>query len=77
MQMGLSETSAEDIINTLDEENLKLIIKILGEEREANKIAKNIIKARALKKIKTVNLHHEGFEPSTFGFEIRHSIQLN
>jgi len=54
MQMGLSETSAEDIINTLDEENLKLIIKILGEEREANKIAKNIIKARALKKIKTV-----------------------
>ena len=54
MQMGLSETSAEDVINTLDEKSLKLIIKILGEEREAGRIAKNIIKARTLKKIDTV-----------------------
>ena len=37
-----------------DEKNLKLIIKILGEEQEAGKIAKNIIKARAIKKIDTV-----------------------
>ena len=29
MQMGLSEISAEDVINKLDEKNLKLIIKIL------------------------------------------------
>ena len=54
MQMGLSETSAEDVINTLNEKNLKLIIKILGEEQEAGKIARNIIKARAIKKINTV-----------------------
>jgi len=54
MQMGLSEISAEDVINTLDEKNLRLIIKILGEEREAGRIAKNIIKARLLKKIDTV-----------------------
>jgi 16S rRNA (cytosine1402-N4)-methyltransferase len=54
MQMGLSEISAEDVINKLDEKNLKLIIKILGEEQEAGKIAKNIIKARAIKKINTV-----------------------
>ena len=54
MQMGLSKTSAEDVINTLDEKNLKLIIKILGEEQEAAKIAKNIIKARTVKKINTV-----------------------
>ena len=54
MQMGLSETSAEDVINNCDEKNLKLIIKILGEEREAGRIVKNIIKARALKKINTV-----------------------
>jgi 16S rRNA (cytosine1402-N4)-methyltransferase len=54
MQMGLSEISAEDVINTSDEKNLKLIIKILGEEQEAGKIAKNIIKARAIKKIDTV-----------------------
>jgi 16S rRNA (cytosine1402-N4)-methyltransferase len=54
MQMGLSESSAEDVINILDEKNLKLIIKILGEEQEAGKIAKNIIKARIKKKISTV-----------------------
>jgi 16S rRNA (cytosine1402-N4)-methyltransferase len=54
MQMGLTENSAEDVINTLDEKSLKLIIKILGEEQEAGKIAKNIIKARAVKKIDSV-----------------------
>jgi 16S rRNA (cytosine1402-N4)-methyltransferase len=54
MQMGLSKISAEKVINTLDENNLKLIIKILGEEQEAGKIARNIIKARATKKIDTV-----------------------
>jgi len=55
MQMGLSNVSAEDVINTLDEKNLKLIIKILGEEQEAGRIAKNIIKARENKKIDTVS----------------------
>ena len=54
MQMGLSDISAEEVINTLDETSLKLVIKILGEEQEANKIVKNIIKARQIKKINTV-----------------------
>ena len=54
MQMGLSEISAEDVINKLDEKNLKLILKILGEEQEAGKITRNIVKARAIKKIDTV-----------------------
>jgi len=54
MQMGLSEISAEEVINTLDELSLKLIIKILGEEKEAGRISKNIIKARSIKKIDTV-----------------------
>jgi 16S rRNA (cytosine1402-N4)-methyltransferase len=54
MQMGLSDISAEEVINTLDEKNLKLVIKILGEEQEANRIVKNIIKARQIKKIDTV-----------------------
>ena len=54
MQMGLSKISAEDVINTLDEKNLKMIIKILGEEKEANKIAKNIVKERSTKRINTV-----------------------
>jgi len=54
MQMGLSFVSAEEVINTLGEKNLKLIIKILGEEQEAGRIAKNIIRARENKKIDTV-----------------------
>ena len=64
MQMGLSEASAEDVINSLDEKNLKLIIKILGEEQEAGKIAKNIIKARAIKKINSVTQLVEIIEAS-------------
>ena len=32
-------------------QNLKIVIKILGDEKEASKIAKNIIKHRELKKI--------------------------
>jgi len=55
MQMGLSDVSAEEAINTLDEVSLKLVIKILGEEQEANRIVKNIIKARQVKKIETVS----------------------
>jgi len=54
MQMGLSDISAENVINTLDEKNLRLVIKILGEEQEAGRIVKNIIKARKIKKIDTV-----------------------
>jgi 16S rRNA (cytosine1402-N4)-methyltransferase len=54
MQMGLANISAEEAINSLDENSLKLVIKILGEEQEANKIVKNIIKARQIKKIETV-----------------------
>ena len=42
MTMGLSDISAQDVINNLSEEKLKLIIKILGEEKDASKIAKNI-----------------------------------
>jgi 16S rRNA (cytosine1402-N4)-methyltransferase len=55
MQMGLSDISAEQVINTLDENSLKLVLKVLGEEREANRIVKNIIKARQFKKIETVS----------------------
>ena len=53
--MGLSDISAQDAINNLTELQLKLIIKILGEEKEASKIAKNIVKARTEKKITQVN----------------------
>ena len=55
MAMGLSVTSAEKVVNELSEQQLKTIIKILGEEQEASRIAKNIIKYRKLKKIIKVN----------------------
>ena len=51
MSMGLNEISAQDVINNLSELELKLIIKILGEEKEASRIAKNIVKSRNEKKI--------------------------
>ena len=55
MSMGLTKISAEEVINNYSEQNLKLIIKILGEEKEASRIAKNIIKERSIKKITKVN----------------------
>ena len=55
MTMGLSNISAQDAINNLSENDLKLIIKILGEEKEAAKIAKNIVKVRSKKKITRVD----------------------
>ncbi len=51
MTMGLNEFSALEAINNLSEKNLKSVIKILGEEKEAYKIAKNIVKQRNIKKI--------------------------
>ena len=57
MTMGLNEISALDVINNLSEKNLKLIISILGEEKEAAQIAKNIVNYRNIKKItKTTDL---------------------
>ena len=51
MTMGLNEISALDAINNLSEKDLKLIIKILGDEKEASKIAKNIVEQRNVKRI--------------------------
>ncbi len=55
MTMGLNEISALDAINNLSEQDLKRVIKILGDEKEASKIAKNIINYRNIKKIKNTN----------------------
>ena len=51
MKMGLNDISAFEAINNLSEADLKLVIKILGDEKEASKIAKNIIKFRSVRKI--------------------------
>ena len=51
MAMGLNNISALDVVNKLNEKELKYIIKILGDEKDASKIAKNIIKYRNVKRI--------------------------
>ena len=55
MSMGLSTISAEEVVNKFSEQQLKSIIKILGEEKDASRIAKNIVKVRSITKISKVN----------------------
>jgi 16S rRNA (cytosine1402-N4)-methyltransferase len=54
MKMGLNEISAQEVINNYSELELKLIIKIFGEEKEAARIARNIVISRRRKKITKV-----------------------
>ena len=51
MTMGLSKISAEEVVNNFSENQIKSIIRILGEEKDSSNIARNIIKARLTKKI--------------------------
>ena len=44
MSMGITDFSAQEVINNLSEAQLKSIIRILGEEKDAYRIAKNIVK---------------------------------
>ena len=53
MQMGLNSFSAYDVINKLDIIELTKIFKFFGEEKEAKKIAINIIKERKIQEIDT------------------------
>ena len=53
MQMGLNHFSAQDVINKLDSNELEKIFKYFGDEKEAKKIANNIVKER---KIKTIDV---------------------
>ena len=55
MSMGLTDISAEEVINNFSEIELKLIIKIFGEEKEASKIARNIVESRKIEKITRVD----------------------
>jgi len=56
MKMGLNNFSAEDVINKLDEKELKKIFKFFGEEKESKYIAHNIVKERLKNKIDTQTL---------------------
>jgi 16S rRNA (cytosine1402-N4)-methyltransferase len=53
MEMGINKYSAYDVVNTLDKGILSNIIKILGEEKDARRIANRIAKYRSQKSIKT------------------------
>ena len=55
MTMGLTDKSAQYVINNLSESQLMSIIRILGEEKDAKKIARNIAKARVEKEITRVD----------------------
>ena len=56
MQMGINDFSAQDVVNKLDAQELEKIFKFFGEEKEAKKIAVNIIKKRENEKISTEGL---------------------
>ena len=53
MQMGINNFSARDVVNKLGSKELEKIFKYFGEEKEAKKIAKNIIKERIKKDLDT------------------------
>ena len=55
MSMGLTDVSAKEVLNTLNNDNLKDIIKIFGEENDASVISKNIIKERNFKQLETTD----------------------
>ena len=56
MQMGINDFSAQDVVNKLDVMELEKIFKFFGEEKEAKKIAVNIIKKRENETISTESL---------------------
>ena len=53
MRMGINDFSADDVINKLDAFELEKILKFFGEEKEAKKIANNIVRERKTRKINT------------------------
>ena len=55
MSMGQTKRSAQEVLNTYSYQDLKEIIKIFGEEEEASKISKNIVKERVKSKINTTD----------------------
>ena len=56
MRMGINDFSAKDTINKLDIFDLEKIFKFFGDEKEAKKIANQIIKERKINEIDTQGL---------------------
>ena len=55
MTMGLSDTTAFEVVNNLSEKELKLIIKIFGERGKPQKLQKILLLQEKKKKITTVD----------------------
>jgi len=53
MKMGINEFSAKDVVNKLDAKELEIIFKYFGEEKEAKRIALNIVRERQVREIDT------------------------
>ena len=56
MRMGINDFSANDFISNMDENNLSRVFKIFGDEKYSKKIAREIVKTRKFKTIKTEDL---------------------
>ncbi len=56
MRMGLNDFSANEIISSMGENNLAKVFKVFGDEKYSKKIAREIIKKRKEKIIKTEDL---------------------
>ena len=56
MRMGINDFSANDLISEMDENNLSKVFKIFGDEKYSKKIAREIVKIRKYKTIKTEDL---------------------
>ena len=54
MRMGLNSISADSVLNSFEQKTLGRIFKILGDEKESQKISKNIVSQREKEPIKTV-----------------------
>ena len=55
MSMGQTEISAKKVVNTYSSQDLRDILKIFGEEQDATKISRNIVKERIKNDIKTTD----------------------
>ena len=56
MRMGINDFSANDFISNMNENNLSRVFKIFGDERYSKKIAREIVRIRKFKTIKTEDL---------------------
>ena len=56
MRMGINDFSENDFISNMDENNLSRVFKIFGDERYSKKIAREIVRVREFKTIKTEDL---------------------